>query len=109
MRRNYFVGGIVSGIVGKAIGAVAGSAISSIFGGDSNGSGTGSGGSTKVAAANFLEQSSREAQRQFIEGQERRDQENPVKNLIANLINAYENEGEGKGNKREDLNKYWNA
>ena len=93
MRKNYFLGGIV--------GAVAGSVIKSVLTPDSKGSGTGSGGSTKLQAASFLEQSSQEAQRDFKEGQQRRDQENPVENLIAKLLNAYE--------KPEDLNKYWNA
>jgi uncharacterized protein YcfJ len=97
MRRNYFLGGIV----GKVVGAVAGKAIGSFFGDGGGGGTTGGGGSTKLQAASFLEQSSQEAQRDFKEGQQRRDQENPVENLIAKLLNAYE--------KPEDLNKYWNA
>jgi len=102
MRRNYFVGGIV----GSVVSAVAGSAIKSIFGGDGGGGGgTGGGGSTKLQAASFLERSSREAQEDLEAGRQRRKQENPVENLVANLLNAYKKEG---GNP-EDLNKYWNA
>jgi len=97
MRRNYFLGGIV--------GAVAGSAIKGLLGGDSKGSGTGSGGSTKLQAYSFLEESAQQAYAALEEGRQRRKQENPVENLIAKLLTAYEDEG----GKREDLNKYWNA
>jgi hypothetical protein len=94
MRKNYFWGGVIA--------AVAPAVLGSVLGGDGGGGGTtGGGGSTKLQAASFLEQSSQEAQRDFKEGQQRRDQENPVENLIAKLLNAYE--------KPEDLNKYWNA
>ena len=102
MRRNYFLGGLV----GTVVKTVAGSAIKSIFGGDDGGGGgTGGGGSTKLQAASFLEQSSQQAQAALEAGRQRRKQENPVENLIAKLLSAYEDEG----GKREDLNKYWNA
>jgi len=98
MRKNYFLGSLVT--------AVAGPVIESIFGGDGGGGGgTGGGGSTKLQAASFLEQSSQQAQAALEEGRQRRKQENPVENLIAKLLSAYEDEG----GKREDLNKYWNA
>ena len=105
MRRNYFLGGIVGAVAGPVIG----SAIKGLLGGDGGGGGrTGGGGSTKVQVAGFLEQSSQEAQRDFKEGQQRRKQENlqnPVQNLINELLSAYKDEG----GKQEDLNKYWNA
>ena len=97
MRRNYFGGGLV--------GAVAGLAIKGLSGKDSKGSGTGSGGSTKLQAYSFLEESAQQAYAALEEGRQRRKQENPVENLIAKLLTAYEDEG----GKREDLNKYWNA
>jgi len=102
MRRNYFGGGFL-GTIAKT---VAGSAIKGLLGGDDGGGGgTGGGGSTKLQAASFLEQSSQQAQAALEAGRQRRKQENPVENLIANLLNAYKKEG---GNP-EDLNKYWNA
>ena len=102
MRRNYFLGGIVGAVAGPVIG----SAIKGLLGGDGGGGGTtGGGGSTKLQAASFLEQSSQEAQRDFKEGQQRRDEKNPVQNLINKLFSAYKDEG----GKQEDLNKYWNA
>ena len=104
MRRNYFLGGIV----GNVVGAVAGKAIGSFFGDGGGGGTTGGGGSTKLQAASFLQDASDEAQRDFKEGQQRRKQENlqnPVQNLINELLSAYKDEG----GKREDLNKYWNA
>ena len=102
MRRNYFLGGIVSSVAG----AVGGSLIKGLLGGNGGDGGrTGGGGSTKLQAASFLEQSSQEAQAALEAGRQRRKQENPVENLIAKLLSAYEDEG----GKREDLNKYWNA
>lgn len=98
MRKNYFLGGIVS--------AVAGSAVKGLLGGNGKGGGTtGGGASTKLQAYSFLEESAQKAQEALIAAQQIREQKNPVENLIAKLLTAYEDEG----GKREDLNKYWNA
>ncbi len=98
MRKNYFLGGIV--------GAVAGSAIKGLLGGNGKGGGTtGGGGSTKLQAASFLSDAADRAQAALEEGRQRRKQENPVENLIAKLLTAYEDDGGDP----KDLNKYWNA
>ena len=104
MRRNYFLGGIVSSVAG----AVGGSLIKGLLGGDDGGGGrTGGGGSTKLAAASFLEQASQRSDENLkaLQKISEQKQENPVKHLIDKLLSAYEDEG----GKREDLNKYWNA
>tara|TARA_R110002167_G_scaffold263952_2_gene470725 strand:+ start:794 stop:1093 length:300 start_codon:yes stop_codon:yes gene_type:complete len=99
MRKNYFVGGLVQAAITlgtKALGKKTTSSRSTSFV------------DPRMARAELLQTLDESAQQSIAslkEGQEMRNRQNPVENLIARLLTSFEDEG----GDRKDLDKYWNA